>query len=59
MMIDDRRTNEEIRAEKALEAYKDFLRAGKYTDMHMSEDSEFNDAEKALINMKKAELGLI
>jgi len=58
MMIDDRRTNEDIRAEKVLESYKNALRAGKYTDTHMAADSEFTSQEKALIDMKKAELGL-
>lgn len=58
MMIDDRRTPEEIRAEKALEMYKNALRADMYVDTHLASDSEFSDAQKALIELKKIELGL-
>lgn len=58
MMIDDRRTPEEIRAEKALDAYKNLLRAGKYIDTHLATDAEFSKAELDLIAIKKAELGL-
>lgn len=57
-MIDDRRTPEEIRAEKALEMYKNALRADMYVDTCLASDSEFSDAQKALIELKKIELGL-